>query len=35
MDIVTQMLEGINSIKNFLIKDGTLEGSTIEGSQIN
>lgn len=35
MDIVTQMLEGINSIKNFLIKDGPAEGSTIEGSQIN
>ncbi|MPM21390.1 hypothetical protein SDC9_67834 [bioreactor metagenome] len=35
MDIVTQMLEGINSIKNFLIKDDTLEGSAIEGSQIN
>ncbi|WP_019229729.1 flagellar hook assembly protein FlgD [Sedimentibacter sp. B4] len=34
MDIATQMLEGVNSIKNFLIKDETVDDSTIEGSQI-
>lgn len=35
MDIVTQMLEGINSIKNFMIKNETEAGSTIGDSQIN
>lgn len=35
MDMVAQMLEGINSIKNFLIKEEPAEDSTIEGSRIN